>query len=276
MIRIITDTSALFNIEEGKKLGVEVIPLCVSINDKHYRDLSVSSNEFIEEINKGGIPTSSQPPIGEVISAYESSKDEILHICMAAGLSGTYESACMAKEQVENKDRITVLNSKTLCGPQRYLVEKAVQLRDKGYAMSLIKEQLQKSIDNMHSFLIPQDFEFLKRGGRLSSAASTLGGVLKLKPVMEAVADGSHLDKYCICRTMRKAIDKIADKFFEMEIDENYIIYVSHADAETDAIQIMNELKSRFEHTQIELLELSPAFITQGGPHCLAVQCIKK
>ena len=88
--------------------------------------------DFEGRIEKGEIPRSSQPPIGEVIDAYEQYSDyEIINIAMADGLSGTYQSAYGAKEMVENSDKITVINSKTLCGPHRYLVETAQKMADK-------------------------------------------------------------------------------------------------------------------------------------------------
>lgn len=277
MIKIITDTSSLYTIEEGKKLGVYVIPLCVSINGKHYRDLSFDTTEFIQEVKQGGIPTTSQPPIGDVLVAYEDfAGNEILNICMADGLSGTYQTALMAQEQAKNKEDITVLNSKTLCGPHRYLVQKAVKLRAEGKSLKEIVAGLKDSMLHEHSFLIPQDFDFLKRGGRLKPAAASIGGILKLKPIMEAVEDGKRLDKFSITRTLGKAVGSIARYFEEHGVNENFKIYISHANALDDAHYILHKLKSVISEAEYEILELSPAFITQGGPKCIAVQYIKK
>lgn len=277
MVKIITDTSALFTMEEGKERGFHVIPLSVSINGKHQRDLCFDTNEFLADVRAGHVPSSSQPPIGEVLEAYEQyPDDEIINICMADGLSGTYQTALSAMEQSEHKERIHVLNSTTLCGPHRYLVEKAVKLCKDGLDASTILSRLKESIDHTHSFLIPQDFDFLKRGGRLKGSTATLGGLLKLKPIMQAVDGGTRLDKFGITRTLGKAADTIAQNFSEHGVDENYKIYVSHADALAGATMILEKLKNRFSSCEFELLELSPAFITQGGPECIAVQFIKK
>ena len=133
MVQIITDSSTLLKEEEANALGVEVLPLCVSIDDLEGRDLQVDMDEFYGRIANGGIPKSSQPPIGEVMEAYEKYPDaEIINIAMADGLSGTYQTACGAKEMVENNERITVINSKTLCGPHRYMVEKAQKMKEAG------------------------------------------------------------------------------------------------------------------------------------------------
>ncbi|MFQ7538512.1 MAG: DegV family protein [Clostridium sp.] len=276
MVHIITDTSALFTVAEGNDMDVHVIPLCVSIQDEHYRDLCFDTSSFLEKVRSGGIPTS-QPPIGDVLAAYEEQGDEeILNICMADGLSGTYQTASMAKEQAMHADNITVLNSQTLCGPHRYLVEKAVKLRDEGKTAAEIVAALKDSMSHEHSFLIPQDFSFLKRGGRLKPAAASIGGLLKLKSVMHAVENGSRLDKFTITRTLSKAADAIIEYFREHGVDAAYRIYVAHADALADARFFIDRLKQAFPDTELELLKLSPAFITQGGPQCVAIQYIRK
>lgn len=277
MIKIMTDTSALFTVEEGKAMGITVLPLCISIDDLQLRDLCFDTKDFLERVKKGSVPSSSQPPIGDVIEAFEAcEEDEILSICMADGLSGTYETALMARDQMKHKENIYILNSKTLCGPHRYLVEKALRLRDEKFSMKDIIKHLEESISNMQSFLIPQDFSFLKRGGRLKPAAASIGGLLKLKPVMQQVDDGRRLDTYTIKRTMTKAVSEVIASFHALGVDENYKIFVSHAGALDDAKKIIEQIKSAFQSVEIELLELSPAFITQGGPGCIAIQTILK
>ena len=277
MVKIITDTSTLFNVDEGNKLGIHVIPLCISINNLQLRDLQFDINIFKKELQKGIVPTSSQPPIGEVVNAYESYEgEEILNICMADGLSGTYQSALSARELAKNTKDIHVLNSTTLCGPHRYLVQKAIKLKNEGKNVKEIIEGLQDSMKHSDSFLIPQDFEFLKRGGRLKPAAATIGGLLRIKPIMKLVDGGKRLDKFSIARSEDGVINTILKYFEEKGVDENYLIHISHADVLEFAEKFKNRMKERFRKTEIELFDLSAAFITQGGPKCIAVQYIKK
>ena len=224
MVQIITDSSPLYHPEEGKKLGFEVVPLCVNIGEFEGRDLLVDMDEFYDRIKKGGIPKSSQPPIGEVYDMYEKYEDsEIINIAMADGLSGTYQSACSAKEMLDDSSNVTVVNSKTLCGPHRYMVEKAQKMKEEGRTAKEILEWLEYIKEKTESFLIPQDFDFLRRGGRLTPVAAALGSVLKLKPIMILTEDGKKLDKFAVKRTMKSA-----------------------------------------------------AFVTQGGPKCVAIQYIEK
>ena len=274
---IITDSSALYSPEEGKKLDLEVLPLQVAINNKCYKEfVEIQSSEFIDLVRKGYIPTSSQPPIGETIELFEKNQNEdTLVINMADGLSGTYQSTLSAKESVENNEHIHVLNSMTLCGPQRYLVQKALHLRELGYDINSILVELENSIKSTRSFLIPQDFSFLKRGGRLTPLAATIGGLLKIIPVMKTTEDGTRLEKFAVKKTMKGAIKEIIRSFHEMGVDENYIIYVSHADVLLQAQEVVHQIQKDFDNVKIELLDLSPAFITQGGPECIAVQTIR-
>lgn len=275
MIQIITDSSSMYTIEKAKAMGFEALPLCVSIGDMEGRDLHVDMKEFYRRIREGQIPKSSQPPIGEVMDAYEKYKDcEIINIAMADGLSGTYQSACGAREMVEDNSNIHVFNSRTLCGPHRHMVETAQKMKEEGKSVAEILEWLNYTADHAESFLIPQDFGFLKRGGRLTPMAATFASVLKLKPVMTQVEEGRRLDKFCTARTMNAAAKSLVEHFKAKGVNENYIIYISHADAMSDAQLMINKMKEAFPNTEIVLQDLDAAFVTQGGPQCVAIQYV--
>ena len=277
MVQIITDSSTLYTREEAKKRGFEAIPLCVNIDDFEGRDLHIDMKDFYERIRKGGVPRSSQPPIGEVLEAYEQYSDcEIINIAMADGLSGTYQSACGAREMVENKDNITVINSRTLCGPHRYLVEQAQKMKEEGCSAKEIIAWVEQAIETAESFLIPQDFDFLRRGGRLTPMAATFGSVLKLKPIMTQTPDGNRLDKFGVKRTMKAAVGAVIDHLKKKQIDARHIVYVSHADAIEDAKKAIAQIKEALGDVEVQLLDLGAAFVTQGGPKCVAIQYIKK
>ena len=277
MVHIITDSSTLITQEEAKELGIDVLPLCVNIGDFEGRDLQIDMADFYDRIEKGGIPKSSQPPIGEVMDAYEKYPDaEIINIAMADGLSGTYQSACGAREMVDNKDNITVFNTKTLCGPHRYMVKKALEMKNAGKSAKEILEWLDKAKDAQESFLIPQDFAFLKRGGRLTPMAATFASTLKLKPIMTQVEEGRRLDKYAIKRNLKQAVGAVIERMESRGVGAGHMIYVSHADVLEDAQKVIAQIKEHFADVEIELLDLGAAFVTQGGPKCIAIQYIEK
>lgn len=277
MVQIVTDSSVLYTEEETKAAGFDVIPLCVSVGDMDGRDLQIDMEEFYGRIGKGEIPRSSQPPIGDVVEVYEKYQDaDVLNICVADGLSGTYHGALSARDMVENRDRITVFNSRTLCGPHRYMVEKAQKMKEEGKGIPEILEWLKSAAEKTESFLIPQDFGFLKRGGRLTPVAAALGSVLKLKPVMRLTEDGTRLDKFFVKRTMSAAVSGIMDHMKKKGIDGRYLLYIVHAAAPKEAGAIREMIEAEFKGIEIQMMDLSPVFVAQGGPGCVAIQYIER
>ena len=277
MVQIVTDSSVLYTEEEAKAAGFDVVPLCVSVGDMDGRDLQINMEEFYGRIGKGEIPRSSQPPIGGVVEVYEKYQDaDVLNICVADGLSGTYHGALSARDMVESRDRITVFNSRTLCGPHRYMVEKAQRMKEEGKGIPEILEWLKSAAEKTESFLIPQDFGFLKRGGRLTPVAAALGSVLKLKPVMRLTEDGTRLDKFFVKRTMSAAVSGIMDHMKKKGIDGRYLLYIVHAAAPKEAGAIREMIEAEFKGIQIQMMDLSPVFVAQGGPGCVAIQYIER
>ena len=277
MVQIITDSSTLYTVEQAQEKGFEAVPLNIVIGDWDGKDLHMDYDKFYEKIASGQHPQSSQPSIGDVVDALEKyPNDEIINISMADGLSGTYQSACGAREMVDHKENITVINSRTLCGPHRYMVTMAQKMKEEGKtAKEIIDWVVQKSFET-DSWLIPQDFGFLRRGGRMTPTAAAIGSVLKLKPVLTLTEDCKRLDKFAIKRTFSSAVKAILDSLKDKEFGSDYIFYVVHARAFKDCDTTVELIKQYFPEVTVETYELSHAFITQGGPECVAIQYIKK
>lgn len=277
MVQIITDSSSLYTPSEARQSGFESVPLCVSIGDSHERDLLLDMEEYYGKIRQGMLPTSSQPPLGEVIEVFQAHAGSfIINISMADGLSGTYQTACSAREMVDNKEEIAVFNSRTLCGPHRYMVSQAQKMKEHGCSPQEILDWLEQAAGNTESFLIPQDFSFLKRGGRLTPLAAATGSVLKLKPIMKLTDDGRRLDKFGIKRTLISAAQHIISYLKKKELDSRHILYISHADAPADAQKIKEMFEQAFHGLEVVILELGAAFVAQGGPRCVAIQYIRR
>lgn len=276
MVQILSDSSTLYSVSEGKDVGLVVVPLSVQINNKSYREFEdISSKEFLKIIAEGHIPTSSQPSIGEKEEAYNAVNGEVIDLTMADGLSGTYQSAMIAKDMSNNPERIHVINTRTLCGPHRYIVNKALKLASEGKGVKEILSGIENSINVSRSFLIPYDFAFLKRGGRLSPLAATLGGLLRIIPILELSEDGKSLLKFGVKKTYKKAVMDIIEVMKNDGVDDSYDVSISHAgnDEWTD---ITIDLIKKELGINVSVYDLSPAFITQGGPGCVAIQYCKK
>lgn len=277
MIQIITDSSSLYTPAAAREAGFCSVPLCISIGDLNGRDLAIDMDDYYRRIQQGQVPLSSQPPLGDVIEAFEAYADaDIINISMADGLSGTYQTACSAREMQKHKDRITVFNSRTLCGPHRYMVQTAQQMKEEGASVQEILAWLEQAAATSESFLIPQDFSFLRRGGRLTPLAAATGSVLKLKPILKVTPDGKRLDKFGIKRTMTSAAESIIEYLKKRQLDRRHLLYISHANDPEDAQKIRDLFEKAFPELEIHIQELSPVFVAQGGPRCISIQHIEK
>lgn len=278
MIRIISDSSSLYSEKKGQEKNITIASLTVHINGKSYREYEdIETEEFINIINEGHIPTSSQPSIGHVVDMYNQyEEDEIINISMADGLSGTYNSACVARGMAENPERIHVINSETLCGPQKYLVDLAAALVEEGKECKEIVDEINKALKESKSYLIPHDFDYLVRGGRISSIVGKIGSAIKLVPVMTMSDDKKSLVKFTTKRTYKKAVQKIIEQMTEDGINSEHKLYIYHACNEDGAEEVKKIILSAIPDADIEVGLLGPAFTTQGGPGCISIQHIKK
>ena len=278
MIRIISDSSSLYSEKKGQEKNITIASLTVHINGKSYREYEdIETEEFINIINEGHMPTSSQPSIGHIVDMYNQyEEDEIINISMADGLSGTYNSACVARGMVENPERIHVINSQTLCGPQKYLVDLAMELVEQGRQCKEIVDEINKALKESKSYLIPHDFDYLVRGGRISSIVGKIGSAIKLVPVMTMSEDKKSLVKFTTKRTYKKAVQKIIEQMTEDGINSEHKLYIYHACNEDGAEEIKKIILSAIPDADIEVGLLGPVFTTQGGPGCISIQHIKK
>ena len=277
MVRIISDTSTLYSTSQAREAGFAVSPLSVTIHGETYREFDeISSEDFTAIIRQGHLPVSSQPAVGQVLELYEAyPEDEIINVAMAAGLSGTYDSAVAAAELCDHKEKITVINTRTLCGPHRYLVEKAVEWAKKGLSAAEIRERLEEKMDTAKSFLMPADFDYLRRGGRLSPLVSHVGKVAHLVPVMTQTEDGRRLTIAGVRRGFSQGIKFVGKALEKLGVGSGWRVYITHADARQVAESAAWELRAAMPEAIYEILPLSPAFITQGGPGCVAIQVIR-
>jgi len=277
MVRIVSDTLTMYSTIQAKEAGFDVSPLAVTIAGETYRELDeMTAQRFVSLIREGNMPKSSQPSLGDVVALYQKyDGEEILNIAMADGLSGTYCSAVAAADMCENQADVVVLNSRTLCGPHRCMVETAVRLAKEGLSRQEILGKMEEMMQHMKSFLMPADFDYLRRGGRLSPLVSLVGKTIKLAPVLTQSEDGRQLVMSSIKRSFKMAVSHVAEKLAELGVGDGWRVYVTHADALALAERAKAFLSERFPAAEIEIHQLTPVFITQGCPGCVAIQAIR-
>ncbi len=283
MLHIVSDTSTLTTPSQAPQQGFYSVPLEVTIGNESYADYEgITPTKLVERIRQGAIPSSSQPTPSRKLDLYnellKNPDDEVLDISIGNGLSGTYTSACMMKDLCDDPNRVHVYNSKTLCGPQKAMVQAAVKMRDEGASVDEIISHLDEMIKTHHSSILVRDFDFLLRGGRVNAASAMAGKALKLVPVAVLNETGESLSIVGTTRTICKAFSKIKEeieKKLDLGTGKGYTIYLSHGDDEDIANKAVTWFQKVWPEARFEVNELCPMFIVHGGPGCLSVQVIK-
>lgn len=276
-MKIVTDTASLHIPAEDKTSGLIVVPACVIHGEMVYRDYDdITVEQFLELSESGVVPTTSQPAIGELLDVFEADTEETLALFIGDGLSGGYQNAVGAKNSIDENDHIHIIDTKTLAGAEHYLVEKAIRLRDAGMSLEEIKGEVIKSLETSCSFVIPADFEFLKRSGRLTPIAAKISSMIKIVPVMTQTEDMKKITLFTIKRSWKKATEAIIEEMKKRGVDENYHIYICHGGDLQAAEAVFIQASAAFPNVSMEIKRLSPTMMTHGGPGCVLIQAIQK
>lgn len=273
-IRIVTDSSSDLNKEFEMKYNVEVVPLTVHFNDGFYKDRKeITSKQFFEKLQQQSeIPTTTQVNPKEFESIFSrilSEGDEIIGIFISSEMSGTYNSAVIAKEMLQS-DKIHIIDSRGVTLALGLLVVKAAQLVQEGKTSREIVSQTLENIEKMKSVMIVDTLDYLRKGGRLSASQAFIGGVLNLKPIL-TFEDGKlvPMDKV---RGRKKALKWVRKWIDTNKYDlKNKTIYMLHA---TDQ-EYMNELKEilvkDYGASNIIESEVGAIVGTHSGPSAIAM-----
>ena len=207
-LAIVTDSSCI-TAEEAKRLGVYLLPMPFSIDGVDYLEgVDLSTEFFYDKLTSDAEIFTSQPAAGAVMDLWDQvleENDELVHIPLSSGLSGAYSSACVYAQDYEG--RVEVADTGRVSVPQRAAIEDAVSMREKGMSAKQIKEALEAEKENSMVFIALDNLERLKKGGRVTPLAATLGSVLKIRPVLKLQAD--KLDAFAKVRSVNKAKQSI-------------------------------------------------------------------
>ena len=220
-IKIITDSTLDLPAELIREKNIEVLPLLINFGEESYLDgVEITTKEMIDKINDTGVlPTTAQVTPNRFEETFKKYLDEgykIVALTLSSDMSGTYQSACIAKDMLESDD-IVVIDSRNVTSGLGLLVLKACQFRDKGLGIKEIEEEILKAIPKVKSSLNFESLENLVRGGRLSKTAGTIGSVLGLRLILE-VKDGKMSVKDKV-RGSKKALKKLISDFESVDVD---------------------------------------------------------
>ena len=200
-IAIVTDSNSGITQEAGRKLGIHVLPMPFMINeDTFYEDIDLTQEEFYEKLASGANIGTSQPSPESVMNLWDTllkEYDEVVHIPMSSGLSGSCQSAMILAE--EYKGKVQVVNNQRISVTQRQSCLDAKLLAEKGMNAKQIREFLEADKFNSSIYIMLDTLYYLKKGGRITPAAAAIGTMLRLKPVLQI--QGDKLDAFAKART---------------------------------------------------------------------------
>lgn len=283
-VAIITDSNSGITQSQGKEMGIFVLPMPFFINEEtFYEDISLTQEQFYEKLREGADIHTSQPSPESVMQLWDEvlkDYDEIVHIPMSSGLSGSCQSAIMLAQDYEGK--VQVVNNQRISVTQRQSALDAKLLASKGMGALEIKNFLEEDKFNSSIYIMLDTLYYLKKGGRITPAAAALGTLLKLKPVLQI--QGEKLDAFAKARTtnqgksiMISAIRKdIESRFGGLSEDKHIWLEIAHTANEEAARAYREEILEQFPGYDIHIDPLSLSVACHIGPGALAFACCKK
>lgn len=284
-IRIITDSTCDLPADLQSFLGIDIVPLKVRFDKEEFLDgVDITKEEFYKKLSVSPrLPTTSQVNPENFLSlfkTYREAGDEIIGVFISSDLSGTFQSAVIAKRLMEDPPQIHLIDSRNVTMGLALLVYEAIRLRDLGQAAETIAAALEELKKRVSLYAVFDTLKYLKMGGRLSTTAAVVGGLLNVKPVITVrqgliVNDGK-------ARGSRAAYHLIADRIKSTPMDEDYDVIFAHAHAP----EAVNEFKrilaedglfpDQARLARCKVLEIGSVVGTHTGPGALGIAWVKK
>lgn len=275
-IKIITDSTCDLNKEIVKKYDLEVIPLMVNFGEESYLDgVDINIHEFLRKIKEEDeFPITAQiNPVRfcEIYKKYLDQGYKIVSLHLSSKMSGTYNSACIAKDMLETED-IVVIDSLNVTSGLGLLVMKAYELKEKGCNIHEIENKIKETIPKVKCAYAFSSLENLIKGGRLSKTVGIIGNLLGIKLIL-SVVNGEMAVIHKV-RGTKKAIRMILNEVEENRLDSKETCILLHIDNEDILPVLRCELKNR-EANYIEC-EVGCVVGTHSGPDACGIAYIGK
>lgn len=286
-IAIMTDSNSGITQKEAAGLGISVLPMPFMINDTTYfEDINLTQDRFYEFLENDAVVSTSQPSPDSLIHMFHkllAKYDEVVHIPMSSGLSGSCQTACMLAQEPEFDGKVFVVNNQRISVTQTQSVLDAMELAKKGYDGAQIKKILEEDKFNSSIYIMLDTLFYLKKGGRITPAAAALGTLLKLKPVLQI--QGEKLDAFAKARTksagksmMLQAIkNDIENRFggFDESAKERVTLHIAYTKDAEEAELWKQEVMEAFPGFRLKMAPLSLSVACHIGPGALALACTR-
>ena len=284
-IAVVTDSNSGITQAQAKEMGVAVLPMPFMIDgETYYEDITLTREQFYQRLKDNADITTSQPTPDSILKMWDKllkEYDQIIHIPMSSGLSGSCSTAMMLAGEDEYEGKVFVVDNRRISVTQYQSVKDAQMLAAMGMDGTQIKKRLEETAADSVIFITVDTLKYLKKGGRITPAAAALGTLLKIKPVL--IILGEKLDSFAKARTMKQAktmmmnaIQKELDGRLHDSECRNCHLAIAHTDNEEAALEFKKEVEERFPNADVYMAPLSLSIACHIGPGSLAVTATRK
>jgi DegV family protein with EDD domain len=275
-VRLVTDSTADIPQEICLSLGIEVVPLKVHFGNDTYRDgISLHADHFYELLaQSSGLPTTSQPSPVDFIEIYKKIIEEpdvkIISIHISSELSGTYQSAVLAKSLVSENADITTIDSRSASYGMGGIVVAAAEAAKQGKSKEEILALIQKLTEQSKLYFLVDTLEYMQKGGRIGKAAALLGSLLKIKPIL-SMEDGEAVSVEKV-RGHKAAVSRIIELLKQTEIAASKVrVMIAHSNDLEAARHLGALVAENFQLSSLSYTAIGPVIGTHVGPGTVAV-----
>ena len=273
-ISFITDSTAYLPDDFVKKNKITVVPLNLHLDENVYKDnVDITAQAFYERLEKSeSTPSTSQPSAGEFMEAYkEAAKgaDAVVAVLISSGISGTVNSALLAKNEFKDVP-VEVIDSKVTSAGLVFILKALIAKAEKGAKVDELGKTAGDVIDTLGIYFVVDTLKYLHKGGRIGGASAFLGSALDLKPILFLNKEGT-IDALEKVRTKKKAVKRLVEIAVEKAGGKKAFVGVLHANAPQEAEALKAELASQIDCVEIALHPISPVIGTHTGPGTLGV-----
>lgn len=279
MVRIITDGTSDMTAQRAKELNIDLIPMRVFFGQESFLDgVDITREEFFARLaSSEELPTTSQlnpDDFLELFRKYVDQGDQVVGIFVSTGLSGTCQSACIARDMVESGD-IYIVDSRTVTFALALLVEEAARMRDQGLSAAEIAGRVEALAQRTRLLAIVDTLTYLKKGGRISAATAAVGGLLGIKPIVGVDGREGTVEAVGKARSMASGLEWIAHRMESAPADPAHLVGCGHSNSPDRVPVCMEALKGILPQEQPPVMGSIGAVIgTHVGPGAVGVAYI--
>ena len=284
-VAVVTDSNSGITQKQAAEMGVFVIPMPFMIDgETYFEDITLTQEAFYEKLENDAEISTSQPSPESVMNLWDQvleNHDQLVHIPMSSGLSGSCQTAMMLAMEEQYEGKVFVVDNQRISLTLAQSVKDAQMLIAQGADGAQVKKRLEETKMDSVIFITVDTLKYLKKGGRITPAVALIGTLLKIKPVLSIF--GEKLDSYAKARTVKQAkgvmveavLKELEQRLHDPECKHTHL-GVAHTKNEAAALEFMQEVKEMFPYADVELAPLSLSVSCHIGPGSIAITATRK